>query len=67
MLPTGVAALGAGICLFGLIVPSMLQLWYEGPIAKSTGDIGFEVAFCLSAILYVPFRLLEIRIRGGRL
>lgn len=67
MLPTGVAALGAGICSFGLVVPCMSQLWYEGPIAKKTGDIGFEVAFCLTAILYLPFRLLEIRIRGGRL
>ncbi|OBT56320.1 hypothetical protein VE04_02846 [Pseudogymnoascus sp. 24MN13] len=67
MLPTGIASLGAGICSFGLIVPCMSQLWYEGPIAKSTGDIGFEVAFCLTTILYVPFRLLEIRIRGGRL
>lgn len=67
MLPSGIAAFGAGVCSFGLIVPCMDQLWYEGPIAKSTGDIGFEVAFCLSAILYVPFRYLEIKIRGGRL
>ena len=66
-LPPGIAALGAGIGSFGLVIPCMAQLWYEGPIAKKTGDIGFEVAFCLSVILYVPFRLLEIKIRGGRL
>ncbi|KFZ16483.1 hypothetical protein V501_02223 [Pseudogymnoascus sp. VKM F-4519 (FW-2642)] len=54
MLPTGIASLGAGICSFGLIVPCMSQLWYEGPIAKSTGDIGFEVAFCLTAIFGLP-------------
>ncbi|KAH7418825.1 purine-cytosine permease FCY22 [Cadophora sp. MPI-SDFR-AT-0126] len=67
ILPPGIAALGAGIGSFGLVIPCMAQLWYEGPIAKKTGDIGFEVAFCLSVILYVPFRLLEITIRGGRL
>jgi purine-cytosine permease-like protein len=67
MLPAGIAALGAGICSFGLVIPCMAQLWYEGPIAVSTGDIGFEVAFAVSGILYVPFRLLEIKIRGGRL
>lgn len=67
ILPPGIAALGAGIGSFGLIIPCMAQLWYEGPIAKKTGDIGFEVAFCLSVILYVPFRLLEIKVRGGRL
>jgi hypothetical protein len=42
-------------------------VWYTGPIAKTTGDIGFEVAFALSVLLYVPFRTLEIRLQGGRL
>jgi len=63
-LSSGIAALGAGVCSFGLIVPCMEQVWFVGPIAKSTGDIGFEVAFVLSAILYVPFRALELKIRG---
>lgn len=62
-LPTGVAALGAGITSVGLIVPSMDQVWFVGPIAKTTGDIGFEVAFFLSGLLYIPFRWLEIRLR----
>ncbi|KAF8621775.1 hypothetical protein AX15_007511 [Amanita polypyramis BW_CC] len=62
-LPSGIAALGAGIFSVGLIVPCMSQVWYTGPIAKTTGDIGFEVAFVLAAILYVPFRALEIRVR----
>ena len=64
-LPSGIAALGAGACSFGLVVSCMDQVWFVGPIAKSTGDIGFEVAFALSAILYVPFRTLELRIRGS--
>jgi purine-cytosine permease-like protein len=63
-LPTGLAALGAGICSVGLIVPSMHQVWFVGPLAKTAGDIGFEVAFGVSAVTYVPFRYLEIRMRG---
>lgn len=66
-LPWGVAAISAGICSFGLVIPCMAEVWYTGPIAKTTGDIGFEVAFVVSGILYVPFRMLEIRFRGGRL
>jgi purine-cytosine permease-like protein len=62
-LPTGVAALAAAIVSVGLVVPGMDQAWFVGPIAKSTGDIGFEVAFGVSGILYIPFRWLEIRLR----
>ncbi|SRR6266550_6547487 len=54
---------GVGIASFGLVVPSMAQAWYTGPIAKVTGDIGFEVAFVLTSMLYIPFRALEIKIR----
>jgi purine-cytosine permease-like protein len=64
LLPTGIAALGAGVLSFALIIPCMDQIWYTGPIAQTTGDIGFEVAFCLTAILYVPFRMVEIHFRG---
>ncbi|CAA7268419.1 unnamed protein product [Cyclocybe aegerita] len=64
LLPTGVAAVGAGILSFGLVIPSMHQVWYVGPIAEKTGDIGFEVAFAASGILYWFFRCLEIRLRG---
>ena len=65
-LPSGIAAVGAGLCSFGLVVPCMAQAWFVGPIAKTTGDIGFEVAFALSAILYVPFRALELGIQRSR-
>ncbi|KAF9564518.1 NCS cytosine-purine permease [Agrocybe pediades] len=63
-LPSGLAALAAGISCFGVVIPSMEQVWFTGPIAKSTGDIGFEVAFAVAGILYFPFRWLEIRWRG---
>ncbi|KAJ4306444.1 hypothetical protein N0V88_001245 [Collariella sp. IMI 366227] len=59
LLPWGVAAISACVLSFGLIVPSMAQVWYTGPIAKTTGDLGFEFAFIVSGLLYVPFRWLE--------
>ncbi|EDR06614.1 NCS cytosine-purine permease [Laccaria bicolor S238N-H82] len=62
-LPSGIAALGALAASLGLAVPCIRQVWFTGPIAKTTGDIGFEVAFGVSAVLYLPFRWLEIRIR----
>ena len=63
-LPSGLAAIGSGICSFGLIIPCMEQVWFVGPIAKTTGDIGFEVAFVLAIVLYLPFRALELRARA---
>jgi len=63
-LPTGIAALSAGVLTFGLIIPCMNQVWFVGPIAKITGDIGFEVAFFLSILLYTPLRAAEVKIRG---
>ena len=65
-LPSGIAALGAAACSFALIIPCMSQIWYTGPIAKTTGDIGFEMALAVTALLYVPFRTLEIKLMGRR-
>jgi len=65
-LPSGIAALGAAACSFALVIPCMSQTWYTGPIAESTGDIGFEVALVVTGVLYVPFRSLEIRLQGRR-
>ncbi|KDN51460.1 hypothetical protein RSAG8_00005, partial [Rhizoctonia solani AG-8 WAC10335] len=39
-------------------------LWFTGPIAKTTGDIGFEVGLFLTGIVYVPLRALERRVFG---
>lgn len=60
-LPTGLAALGSMILCFGLVIPCMAQVWWTGPIAKRTGDLGFEVAGILSACLYVVLRGIERR------
>ncbi|KAH7305287.1 NCS1 nucleoside transporter [Stachybotrys elegans] len=63
-LPSGLAAMGAAVLAFGLVVPCISQYWFTGPIAAITGDIGFEVAFFLSSLLYVPLRWLERRWMG---
>lgn len=63
-LPMGWAAMGASAGCLGLVVPSMYQTWFTGPIAKQTGDLGFEFALVLSALLYVPLRYLEQKMCG---
>lgn len=63
-LPPGFAAMGTGVLCFCLVVPSMDQIWFTGPIAKRTGDIGFEIALVLSPLLYIPLRYLERRLCG---
>ncbi|KAI0064983.1 NCS cytosine-purine permease [Artomyces pyxidatus] len=63
-LPLGLAALGAGILSFGLVIPCMDQVWFVGPIAKTTGDLGFEMAMTVTALLYIPLRTLEKNWRG---
>jgi purine-cytosine permease-like protein len=63
-LPTGIPAIVASLLSFALVVPGMAEVWYTGPIAETTGDIGFESAFVVTAIFYVPLRWLEIKWRG---
>ncbi|KAH9884386.1 permease for cytosine/purines, uracil, thiamine, allantoin-domain-containing protein [Xylariomycetidae sp. FL2044] len=62
-LPTGIAAIVAMGLSFALAVPCMSQVWYTGPLAETTGDIGFEVALVLSSVLYVPCRWIELNFR----
>lgn len=63
-LPWGLGALGASLLSVAVIVPCINQEWFVGPIAKTTGDIGFEVAFAATSILYIPLRVLEIKLSG---
>ena len=63
-LPLGAAALSACALSFALVIPSMSQVWYTGPIARTAGDIGFEMAVAATALLYIPLRHLETRWRG---
>ncbi|KAL3451519.1 permease for cytosine/purines, uracil, thiamine, allantoin-domain-containing protein [Aspergillus insuetus] len=64
-LPSGIAAIGAMALSFGLVVPCMGQVWFTGPIAETTGDIGFEVALVLAGVLYLPLRWVERRVWGA--
>lgn len=63
-LPTGLAALGACLAAVGLIIPAMEQAWWTGPIGKKTGDIGFELAFFATALIYPAMRTIELKVRG---
>ncbi|TID25689.1 putative purine-cytosine permease fcy22 protein [Venturia nashicola] len=63
-LAMGLAAVGAVAVPFALIVPSMAVTWFTGPIARKTGDIGFEVGGVLAVGIYVPLRWLERRWSG---
>ncbi|CAK3873936.1 cytosine-purine permease [Lecanosticta acicola] len=65
-LPRGVAAIAAAALSFGLVVPCMAQVWYTGPIAVRTGDVGFEMGFAVTVVLYLPLRAVERRIQGGK-
>lgn len=49
---------------FALVVPSMDQVWFQGPIGRRVGDLGFEFAVVVTAVLYVPLRALEKRVAG---
>ena len=63
-LPWGAAAMAAGLISFGLVVDCMDQVCWTGPVAETTGDIGFEVAFALAALAYLPLRYAERRWTG---
>ncbi|KAF8178440.1 purine-cytosine permease [Pholiota molesta] len=62
-LPPGIAAVFAFLCGFGIIVPSMKQTWYTGPIARAgTGDIGIITGGVVALLAYIPLRAVERRI-----
>ena len=50
-----------------MVIPSMSQLWYTGPIAKAgTGDIGVITGTAVGATLYAILRALEKKFFLGR-
>jgi len=69
-LPLGLAASLAFSVGVVLAVMGMSQEWYVGPIALKVGgppfgaDIGFELGFASTAILYPPLRFIEKRLVG---
>lgn len=63
-LPIGLAAIGACLVSAGVVVPAMQQTWWTGPIGRKTGDIGFELAFVVAALVYPVTRTIELKVRG---
>lgn len=67
LLPPGFAAVLAFFCGFGIIVPTMSQTWYVGPIARAvTGDIGIMTGSSVAALAYLSLRSVERRLWPGR-
>ncbi|KAG6916943.1 hypothetical protein DXG01_004630 [Tephrocybe rancida] len=60
-LPSGIAAVLAFVGAIGIIVPCMSQVWYVGPIARVTGDIGMLTGFVVAGGLYLLLRFLELK------
>ncbi|KAF8872419.1 purine-cytosine permease [Infundibulicybe gibba] len=60
LLPLGLAAALAFFGAFGIIIPSMSQVWYSGPIAEAgAGDIGVLTGFLVAMGLYLVLRTVE--------
>lgn len=60
LLPPGIAAMLAFCAAFGIIIPSMSQTWYTGPIAKAgTGDIGIFTGATVAVAVYAGLRMAE--------
>lgn len=67
-LPLGIAALLSFLGAFGIIIPCMSQVFYEGPISKAgSGDIGLIVGFISAIGLYITLRSVEKRFTGERI
>lgn len=65
-LPTGISSLTTIVASWGLIVPTMDQPWYTGPVARVTGDLGFMVAVAFCLVVYIPLRSVELAILRRR-
>jgi len=64
-LPLGMAAVMSFLCSCGIIVPSMSQVWYTGPIAKTgSGDVGILTGSAVALLTYSIFRAVEKRLSG---
>ncbi|KAM0791611.1 hypothetical protein ACM66B_006053 [Microbotryomycetes sp. NB124-2] len=71
-LPCGVAAITSSLVGAALVVLSMDQVWWRGPIAKAVtdpeahygGDIAIWTGMAATALSYIPLRMLEKRLTG---
>jgi purine-cytosine permease-like protein len=67
-LPPGLAAVFTFACAFGIIVPSMSQVWYIGPLPekRGTGDIAVITGFAVAVVVYLGVRSVEKRFTNSR-
>lgn len=63
-LPVGAAAIGACAVGAGIVVLCMEEAWYTGPVAKTTGDIAFELGFVVAGLAYAVLRTVERKVMG---
>ena len=67
LLPPGIAAILTFLSVFGVIIPSISQTWYIGPIARAgSGDIGVYTGGVVAVSLYILLRTLERKMWPGR-
>jgi purine-cytosine permease-like protein len=66
-LPIGWAGCLAFAMSFAFIIPGMDTVWYTGPLAKTSGDIGFETGFASAALFYVILRIIDLKFVTKRL
>lgn len=67
-LPLGWAGWLAFAMSFALIIPSMDETWYVGPIAAAgPGDIGFEMGFFATSLFYLILRTIDLKFVTKRL
>ena len=57
------SALALVLNAWSFIIPNMEHLWFKGPIAHYTGDVGFGFSVVIAFIAYNIIRRLEIRMR----
>lgn len=60
-LPLGLAAIGTSLLAAGVVVVSMEEVWFTGPLAKKSGDVAFELGFASAVIFYLLLRTAEKR------
>jgi purine-cytosine permease-like protein len=61
-LPVGIAGIMAFCIGMALIVLSMEQSYFTGPIAHHTGDIALLMGFCSSFLVYAAVRTAELSV-----
>jgi len=68
-LPVGAAGIFACCVGAGMAAVGMAQVWFIGPLGAAAGgpfggDVGFEMSFASTAVVYPPLRYLEYKYFG---